>query len=261
MRKTKLILHVIVCCLWVGYFSMSPLIALGEESREVQQIEAYFPNTVGMTWTYTGTVANKVLKVKTYTNIATVEDIIQVDGVPAIIFSETNQGNKGPSKSYFSMGEMGIVYHGGEPPSDFENQLIPYSVIPFPIRFQQKFIQLEKKDVDFGHDIDQDGINERADVSASVVAESYETIAVPAGVYKNALKLRGKMVITLKLSDSQVSQQVEIIDRTTTWLVPGIGMVKGIESIEFPGVGEVSGTTSVTTELLTKFSEKPSSNQ
>ena len=227
----------------------------------MKQIEDYFPDKVGMTWTYEGSVANKVMKITSYTNIATVKGIKRVDGVPAIIFSETNQGNNGPSLSYFSTGALGIVYHGGEPSSDFEAQLIPYAVIPFPMSFRQKFIQLEKEHVDFGRDFDHDGINEIANVSASVVAESYESISVPTGVYENALKLRGTMVISLKLSGSKESAMVEIVDRTTTWLVLGIGMVKGIESIEFPALGGLPATTMVTTELLTAFSEEQTATE
>jgi len=234
--------------------SIIPSFAIAEEAW-VKQIKDYFPDKVGMRWTYEGSsVANTMMKVTSYTNIASVEGIKQVDGVPAIIFSETNQGNKGPSISHFSMGDLGIVYHGGEPSSDFETRLIPYPVIPFPMQFDQKFIQLEKEQIPFGLDFDHDGINENADISASVIAESYETISVPSGVYENALKLRGTMVIRLKLSGSDIGEVVEIVDRTTTWLVLGLGMVKGIESIEFPAVNDVPARTIVTTELLTAFS-------
>ncbi len=227
----------------------------------MERIEDYFKEKVGMTWTYEGSVADEVMKISAYTNIATIKGIIQVDGVPALIFSETNQGNKGPSLSYFSTGDLGLVYHGGEPTSDFEGRLIPYAVIPFPMQFNKKFIQFEKKGVPFGRDFDHDGIDELADVSASVVAEAYETVSVPNGVYHNALKLRGTMVISLRLSGSKVSKRVEIIDRTTTWLALGVGMVKGIESIEFPAVGDLPATTTVTSEMLRSFSKEPSSNE
>lgn len=227
----------------------------------VSQIEDYFPDKVGMTWTYEGSEANTVMKVGSYTNVATVKGITQVDGVPAIIFTESNQGNNGPSVSHFSMGDLGIVYHGGEPESDFEDQLIPYPVIPFPMQFHQKFIQLERKGLPFGRDFDHDGINEIADISAWVIAESHENVSVPSGVYKNTLKLRGTMVIRLALSGSESPESVEIIDRTTTWLASGVGMVKGIESIEFPAVNGLPATTIVTTERLTAFSEEAPDNQ
>ncbi len=248
--------------LFLSVFILSniPSLAIAEDAW-VKQIKDYFPDKVGMSWTYEGSVANTMMKITSYTNIATVDGIKQVDGVPAIIFSESNQGNKGPSISHFSMGDLGIVYHGGEPASDFETRLIPYPVIPFPMQFHQKFIQLERQHIPFGMDFDHDGINEFADISAFVIAESYETVSAPSGVYKDALKLRGKMVIRLKLSGSDIGEVVEIVDRTTSWLVLGLGMVKGIESIEFPAVNDVSARTIVTTELLTAFSETPSDKQ
>lgn len=260
MTKVNSPISLVIPILWAFFLSMFPALAIAEETKWVERIEDYFQDKVGMTWTYEGSVANQVMKVNSYTNIATVKGTIQVHGVPALIFSETNQGNKGPSLSYFSTGDLGLVYHGGEPPSDFESHLIPYPVIPFPMAFHTPFIQLEKERVPFGSDFDHDGIDELADVRASVVADSYETVSVPSGVYKNALKLRGTMVVRLWLSGSDQPEWVEIVDRTTTWLVIGVGMVKGIESIEFPPVGHLPGVRTVTTELLTAFSKAPLTN-
>ncbi|MFQ5597128.1 MAG: hypothetical protein ACE5GK_03675 [Nitrospiria bacterium] len=218
----------------------------------VSDIEAYFPDEIGMTWTYQGTVTDDVIRIAAYRNIAAVKGWTVKDGIKVKVFTETNQINQGPAESYFSKEHDGIVYYGGEPTTDFEGHLVPYRVIQFPVVLHKSFSQLSKKGIPFERDFDQDGIDEVADVMAEVTAEGFEGVSVPAGFFKDALKLKGIMVIRVTLSNS--GDVIDLVDRTTTWHGLGVGTVKAVVSFEYPGIGGLPPTTTLFKELLSEYS-------
>ncbi len=228
---------------------------MGERSVPIGNMENYFPDEVGMTWTYQGTIADDVMRIGTYTNVATVSGTIEKNGITLKVFKETNQANDGPSESYFALEKDGIDYYGGDPSSDFEKSLVPYRIIEFDMPLHQPYAQLNRKGIPFGRDYDQDGINEIADVYAEITAEGFETVTVPAGRFKNALKLKGLMIIRLTLSDS--GEVLNIVDRTSTWFALGVGTVKGIESIDFPQQEGLPPLSTVITETLSAYSGRP----
>lgn len=229
-----------------------------EEAAPIQNIERYFPDEVGLTWTFSGSIADQVQRVSTYTNVAAVKGTAEKNGVKVKIFTESNQANDGPAESYFFRDGNGIVYHGGDPTTPFETQLVPYRVIRFPLALHQPFPQIQKRSIAFGQDLDNDGKEEQADVYAEITAASFETVSVPAGTFKDCLKLQGSLIVQVTLSKDQ--KVVQMIDKTTNWFAPGIGMIKGVEKIEYPSVDGSNPTGSIITEELTEFSkENPSS--
>lgn len=230
----------------IGLF-LSPLTS-ANAAPPIKDVGRYFPDDIGMIWTYEGTIEEKIQQIATYTNITTVKGTTQKDGVKVTIFTESNEGNQGPSESYFSRNADSIVYHGGEPTTAFEEKLVPYLVMKFPLHEGESFVQVEKKAIPFGRDLDQDGIEELAEVRASVTVAGYETVSVPAGVFKDAFKLNGFMSIKFTLSKDNTV--VELTDKTTTWFALDVGMVKAIEIVEFPEMGPIPKTSSVITEML-----------
>ncbi|HZR46188.1 MAG TPA: hypothetical protein VFA47_05770 [Candidatus Manganitrophaceae bacterium] len=228
-----------------------------EEATPIQNVERYFPDDIGLSWTFSGTVADQVQKVAAYTNVATVKGTAEKNGVQVKVFSETNQANEGPTDSYFFRDRNGIIYHGGEPMTPFEKQLVPYRVIRFPMVLHQTFSQIQKDNISFGQDLDNDGQDEQAQVRAEITAAGLETVAVPAGVFKDCLKLQGTLVVQVTLSKNQ--KVVQLIDKTTNWFAPGVGLIKGIERIEYPAVDGGNPTGNIITEELTEYSQGKSS--
>jgi len=211
----------------------------------------YFPDDIGMEWTYTGSIIEHLQRVSTYTNITKVTGTTQKGDERVTIFHESNPANRGESESYFKRNKEGITYFGGEPTTDFERQFIPYRVIPFPIVFQKPYVQIEKTGLLYDIDMDNDGINEKADIRAEVIAMGFETITTPAGIFRNALKLQGRMIIGLTLSVNH--KKAEMLDTTTHWFAPGVGMVQGIEKIEFSSVAGSTPSGTLITEILQRF--------
>ncbi len=233
---------------------MTSTLTANAEEGPIPELERYFPDEIGMRWTYEGTIDEKVQKIATYTNVSTVKGTTRKDGVEVKIFTESNQANQGPAEHYFSRNDDSVVYHGGEPTTPFESKLVPYLVMQFPLRVGQSFTQVEKSAVPYGQDLDGDGIEELAAVMAKVTVEGFEAVSVPAGRFEKALKLTGLMKIKLTLSKN--NELFELVDETTSWFARDIGMVKGIETIKFPAVDTIPATSTVIKEALSALPEK-----
>ena len=214
--------------------------------------ERYFPDDVGLQWTYSGSVAQQIQSVSDYTNTVVVKGNTKKMGVPVVIVWESNQSNRGQAESYLSRDKEGIVYYGGKPTTDFETQLIPFRAILFPIVLGQKNVQVEKGNLTYDLDLDNDGVQEKANAIAEVTAVALEAVATPAGTFHDTIKFQGTMTVWVTLSKDK--KRVSIIGRTTHWFAKDVGLVKQIEKLEFPeGLkGVPSGT--MTTEVLTEYS-------
>lgn len=227
------------------------------EETPIPQVERYFPDEVGMSWSYRGSVVDDVQRVGAYINTAAVKGTAEKKGTQVKIFTESNQADEGPAESYFVRDEEGISYYGGKPTTPFENQLVPYRVIRFPLILNKPFSQIDKS-ITFARDLDEDGKEEQAHVQAEIVALGFETVSVPAGVFKDSLKLEGRMKVFITLSrDGKV---LLMTDKTTNWFAPDVGMVKGIEKTEFPSPDGGNPTGSIVTEELSEYSTGRSSS-
>ncbi len=236
----------------VGFCTIALLfvtsVASALEGKAIKSVGEYFPDTEGMSWIYQGTINEKMQQIATYTNRSTAKGKMKKDGVDVQLFTESNQANEGPAENYFSRNADSIVYHGGLPSTPFEDRLVPYLVIKFPLFIGETFTQVQKKVIPFGQDLDGDSIEELADVMAEVTVAGFETVSVPAGVFKDALKLNGMMTVRVTLSKN--NEVFELVDKTSNWFVRKIGMVKGYELIQFPEVDNIPATATVIKEAL-----------
>lgn len=226
------------------------------QEAPIPQVERYFPDEVGMTWSYRGSVVDDVQRVGAYINTASVKGTAEKKGARVKIFTESNQADEGPAESYFLRDKDGITYYGGQPTTPFESQLVPYRVIRFPLILNKPFSQIDKS-INFGRDLDEDGKEEAAVVQAEIVAQGFETVSVPAGVFKDCLKLEGRMKIFITLSSN--GKVLLMTDKTTNWFAPDVGMVKGIEKTEFPSPDGSNPTGTIITEELSEYSQDRSS--
>lgn len=226
--------------------------------KPIADIERYFPDEVGLKWTYRGTVADQVQRVATYTNIAEVKRTAEIGGVQVKVFTESNQANEGPAESYFFRDRNGITYYGGEPTTPLETAIVPYRVIRFPVIMRKAFPQIDKSGIGFGRDLDSDGKDEESDIIAQITAIGFETITVPAGTFKDCLKLQG--VMTLQITLSSNNKVVQMLDSTTNWFAPGVGLIKGVEKTEFPPLDGGNPIGTIISEELTEYSQEKSSS-
>jgi len=225
--------------------------------KEVQNTEEYFPDGIGSVWRYTGRSRTETIERiadVTFTNEVSAIGTTNIKGETVKIFRETNQGNKGPTDGYFRRDASGITYYGSQPTTPFEQHLVPYRVLKFPLELHGSYQQLSKKNVDMQTDMDGDGHFERADVTANAQVVGYESITVGAGTFSDALRIDAVMTITVTLSKTR--HLVVSTDTISSWFVRGIGLVKYVERVEAPPLLETRGEVTHLSEELDSYSLK-----
>lgn len=231
--------------------------ATNPAAKEIQNTEEYFPDEIGSVWRYKGrTRTDSVERIAevTFANEVSAIGTTNIKGETVKIFRETNQGNKGPTDGFFRRDKTGITYYGSQPTTPFEQQLIPYRVLVFPLVMDGTFRQLEKKGVDMQADLDGDGRHERADVVADVRVSAHTPVTVPVGTFSDAVQIDASMTIVITLTKSR--RMITSRDRITSWLARGVGLVKYVEEIEAPPVLETRGDVTHVSEELESYTLK-----
>lgn len=235
-----------------------PFVAVAGDAKLLAQSEDYFPDEVGSTWTYRGQITEGPLQTiehKFFTNVSSVVGTKTVKGVKVTLFHDTNPGNHGQSDSYYRRDVVGIVYHGSEPGTPLEKQLVPYQIIRFPIQIGASFSQFDRKGLDFGTDMDQDGVNEKVDAQGDSTVVGQETITVPAGTFQDAVKIEARMKMRIQLSGAK--KTATGTDVMTAWFAKGVGLVKYVERQELSPLQDRGVVTEIMEELES-YNVKPS---
>ena len=243
----------------LGWAVVHGLLILSASAAEiVQDAAAYFPDTVGSRWHYRGHVATWPLQTvakRQFVNVSTVRGSEELKGVAVKVFHDTNAGNNGPSASYYRRDAAGIVYYGSEPGTTIEKQLVPYQLVRFPMKIPSSFQQFDRKELNFGEDLDSDGENERLDVQASVNVIGREAVTVPSGSYPAAIKIEARMVMRIHLSHN--NRIVVGTDTLIAWFAKGVGLVKYVERQELPPFKSDRGIASEILEELEEVQIQP----
>jgi len=228
-----------------------------EESVTIEQSADYFPDTTGNRWTYRGQITEGPLQVidnKFFTNVSTVTGTKTINGVTVTVFHDTNPGNHGSTDSYYRRDSAGIVYYGSDPGTPLEKQITPYQIFRFPLNVPSSFQQFDRSGLDFGTDMDRDGVDEKTDVKGWTSVIGRETVTVPAGTFTDALKVEAKMTMRIHLSSSR--RTISGFDVMTAWFVKGVGLVKYAERQELAAVKEDRGVVVEIGEELEQYEIK-----
>ena len=221
-----------------------------EELTGIVQSSDYFPDTIGSHWEYHGQITEGPLQTiehKFFTNVSTVVGTKPLRGMTVTVFHDTNPGNHGPSDSFYRRDVVGIVYHGSDPGTPLEKQLIPYQIVRFPIQIASTIQQFDKKGLDFGTDMDRDGVNEKVDAHGTSTVAGLESITVPAGTFKDAVKVEAYMRMKIHLSGA--SRTVTGTDVMTAWFAKGVGLIKYVERQELSPLEDRGVITEIMEEL------------
>lgn len=228
------------------------------DGKVIEDSAAYFPDDIGNWWSYQGEVTEGPLQTidrKLFINESKVMRKEMRQNVEMKVFHDTNGGNHGPSTSFYRRDQVGIVYYGSDPGSPLEKQLVPYQIVQFPMRVTNTFQQFDRRKLDFGSDLDQDGVNEQADVVGTVTVLGHEPVTVPAGRYDDAVRVEARMTMRITLSGLKTSAVGT--DVMNAWFVKGIGIVKYLERQELPPIRSDRGITTEIMEELTAYKVKP----
>jgi len=225
-----------------------------EGSVTIEQSADYFPDATGSRWTYRGQITEgplQTIESTFFTNVSTVTGTKTINGVKVTVFHDTNPGNHGPADSYYRRDSVGIVYYGSDPGTPLEKQITPYQIFRFPLSVPSSFQQFDRNGLDFGTDMDRDGVDEKTDVKGWSTIIGRETVTVPAGTFTNALKVEAKMTMRIHLSSSR--RTISGFDVMTAWFVKGVGLVKYAERQELAAVKEDRGVVVEIGEELEQY--------
>lgn len=246
VSRTTLIVSTILlaaCAVWSG-----PLAA--EETGIIAQSSDYFPDQIGNEWHYRGQITEGPLQTiehKFFSNVSTVTGTKTLKGMTVTVFHDTNPGNHGPSDSFYRRDSVGIIYHGSEPGTPLERQLVPYQIVRFPMKVSTSFVQFNRKGLDFGTDMDRDGENEKVDVQGDSAVVGQESVTVPAGTFPEAVKVEARMFMQIHLSGTdRIARGTDVM---TAWFVKGVGLVKYVERQELTPPEDRGLVTDITEEL------------
>ena len=244
--RTTLILRTVLlvaCAIWSG-----PLAA--EEAGIIARSSDYFPDQIGNEWHYRGQITEGPLQTiehKFFSNVSTVTGTKTLKGMTVTVFHDTNPGNHGPSDSFYRRDSVGIIYHGSEPGTPLERQLVPYQIVRFPMKVSTSFVQFNRKGLDFGTDMDRDGENEKVDAQGDSTVIGQESVTVPAGTFHEAVKVEARMFMQIHLSGTdRIARGTDIM---TAWFVKGVGLVKYVERQELTPLEDRGLVTDITEEL------------
>jgi hypothetical protein len=233
----------LVCATW-----SAPVVA--EDASGIAQSDDYFPDQIGNEWHYRGQITEGPLQTiehKFFFNVSSVTGTKAIKGMTVTVFHDTNPGNHGPMDSFYRRDSVGIVYYGSEPGTPFEKQLVPYQIVRFPMKVSSSFPQFNRKELDFGTDLDQDSINEKADAQGDATVLGQESVTVPAGTFKDAVKVEARMYMQIHLSGAKRTTQGT--DVMTAWFVKGVGLVKYVERQELSSLEDRGMVTDIMEEL------------
>ena len=229
-----------------------------EEAGIIVQSADYFPDQTGNEWHYRGQITEGPLQTverKFFSNVSSVTGTKNIKGMTVTVFHDTNPGNHGTMDSFYRRDSVGIVYYGSEPGTPFEKQLVPYQIVRFPMQVSSSFPQFNRKDLDFGNDLNRDGINEKADAQGDASVVGQESVTVPAGTFKDAVKVEARMRMHIYLSGTK--KTIQGTDVMTAWFVKGVGLVKYVERQELSPL-EDRGVVTDIMEELESYEIKPS---
>jgi hypothetical protein len=243
--------YIVVTGLVLGLWGLTPHPSLyAEEGGDIIHSEEYFPDEIGNRWTYRGQISEGPLQTidhKLFSNISSVTGTKTLKGLKVTVFHDTNPGNHGPSDSFYRRDVVGIVYYGSEPGTPLEKQLTPYQIIRFPMKVGASFQQFDRSGLDFGTDMDRDGTNEKADARGQAAIVGVESVTVPAGTFKDAVKIEARMTMRIHLSG--VDKSATGTDIMTAWFAKGVGLIKYTERQELSSIEERGVVTEITEEL------------
>jgi hypothetical protein len=180
----------------------------------------YFPADPGRFWNFSGTI-----NTTPFVNTLTITGTTVVNGVTVDVYTESNHDNSLAMITWRFKDLNGLWYHGTDDSADtLTPQLVPYREMVFPLTPGVGHVVLTKTDLDYGVDLDLDGINERCDVTIRTVMEKLEDLFLTAGDFLATAKINTVTRIDVTLSKDKslfVGQEWN-----SKWYAPNVGPVK-----------------------------------
>jgi hypothetical protein len=192
--------------------------------------ENYLPLAVGNLWIFRGTVDAGGWTLSADTTVR-VTGTRSVDGVAGLVLRETDAQTPGEVIEQVLVKDangVAVLDEDGDGPT-----LAPYWDLRLPLQPGTEFVQLDRRNVDLGEDIDGDGVHERADLRSVVRVVGFETVTVPAGTFANAVRLERRLRLTITLTST--GDEVTATEEGVLWLARDVGWVRRTSELRLLG--------------------------
>lgn len=189
-------------------------------------VENFFPTTLGSSWNYYATTSSTPGGAQTnFMDAVTVTGTQAVNGQTATVFTDANPSGSGtPSADFFLKNGGGLAYLGSSGATGaVAPNLAPYLLALLPVS-PGTVANFSRTGVNFGADLDGDGIDETADVTVTNTIDGFQPLDIALGSFPRSVQATEHVSGTVTLSKSKSS--VPFSGSTTRWLVPGIGVLK-----------------------------------
>lgn len=182
----------------------------------------FFPFSVGDLWIYQGTDSTDS-GVLTYHNVVYVDRIEQQQGLNVFVVTHTNALADGPTDEFLLVDAHGLATLGSSDTDSPDAQLSPYWNVLFPPLAGDRFIQLDRSNIDFGEDLDGDATNERAELRSEVLVQGLTPVSTHVTDYKETLQLDLNSTVALRLSAN--GSRIDLNSTESLFFVRDIGLV------------------------------------
>ena len=149
----------------------------------------YFPVSIGNVWEARITTAETGQPTTSYTSAIRITGNKLIKGVQALVFQESDPSRGILGEDYRTKTSAGINYYGNNDTSDTITQPItPYLEFVFPLQAGSIFEQVNRGGLDYGQDLDGDGIHEIFSFRSTVTLVGLETVTVtrePLAIVQN----------------------------------------------------------------------------
>jgi hypothetical protein len=205
--------------------------------------QAYYPLANTNAWDYNYTTTDPQAVTPSGILGTQVTGTKTLMGLNAAILYRYDPTSPSPvSESYYNVGPGGVTYLGNDVASDtLTPQLVPYVQQLFPVTLGTVSTV---KGTNLPDGTDSGGHPITLDLTQTIANAAFETVEVPAGTYKNAL--RQTTTITTTATDN--GQTVPVNGLETTWYVAGVGPVKDTTSV-------TGGGQTITTDAEMRFAD------
>src|SRR5450759_33411 len=159
----------------------------------------------------------------------TVTSTKTIGGQTASVFLESNPSGSGiPLENYYFKNAGGVAFLGTNDVTDkITAGIAPYIVALFPVT-PGVVAHFDKNGLDFGSDLDGDGINETMNLTLTSTIIDFEPLTIGIGSFtrtvKNSEAVTGSVVL------SQLKTSIPFSSTSTSWSAPGIGVLKTSQS-------------------------------
>ena len=207
------------------------------QTLSLQESLRYFPLNDGNLWVSQKNHSLNGMTTSSFTSVTIRSGTKLVGGVVASVISVRDISAGSTFENYLEMDNSGVMVHGNNRLTDsLTAAIVPYRLVSFPIQIGSTFRQIDKSNLDYGRDLDGDGINERIDIRADVTVRDFETVTTAAGAFKNCLRIDTNFSETVTISNSRT--RINTTGVESDWYAQDIGFVK--QATTFSGNGQSS---------------------